>query len=132
MRKLFILLNHNLNEKQIAEAHTVWQVDKIMETPQNIREFWSNIDPEMEFTEQTMEPVLTWLRSHAEKDDLVLIQGDFGAVFYTVDFCFYHGLVPIYATTKRTSKEEVLPDGTVKKTSVFNHIRFRKYSRYGD
>ena len=34
------------------------------------------------------------------------------------------GVEPLYALTGRASKEEALPDGTTRKTSVFRHVGF--------
>ncbi|GAB4187719.1 MAG: CRISPR-associated protein Csx20 [Calditrichia bacterium] len=130
MRKMFVLLNHTLTEKQIREARDVWKVDSIVETPEQIRTFWSQIDAQMEFNKESMAIVLNWLEENSGENDLVLIQGDFGAVFYLVDYCFHRKLVPVYATTRRTSREEMQPDGTVRKFSLFDHVRFRQYRRY--
>lgn len=34
------------------------------------------------------------------------------------------GITPVYSFSKRVSKEEQMPDGTVKKTTVFEHLGF--------
>lgn len=39
------------------------------------------------------------------------------------------GVVPVYAFSLRRSSDVVLPDGTVKKTSVFVHIGFKRAFR---
>lgn len=36
----------------------------------------------------------------------------------------YTGITPVYAFSKRESKEEKLPDGSVKKINVFKHVGF--------
>jgi len=35
------------------------------------------------------------------------------------------GVRPVYATSVRRSVEEIMPDGSVRKTQVFEHLRFR-------
>ncbi len=37
------------------------------------------------------------------------------------------GLVPVYATTRRESVEERLPDGDGRTVRRFKHVRFRRY-----
>jgi len=67
------------------------------------------------------------LQNRGEKENFCLIQGDFGATFYLVSWCFKNGFVPIYLTTKRVAKEVVRSDGTVELLKVFRHGRFRRY-----
>lgn len=36
----------------------------------------------------------------------------------------YGGITPLYAFTKRVSKEETMPDGSTRKVSIFKHLGF--------
>jgi len=69
------------------------------------------------------------LRKTGKTGDFVLIQGEFGATYFTVDFCFQNNLIPIYATSKREYREEPQQDGSVVRVHRFKHVQFREYKR---
>ena len=70
-----------------------------------------------------------WLRSHAQANDFVLIEGDFGACYLMVRFAVENGLVPVYSTTFREAEEEYGEDGSVRLVHRFEHRIFRRYGR---
>ncbi|MCD5406943.1 MAG: CRISPR-associated protein Csx20 [Desulfotomaculum sp.] len=57
------------------------------------------------------------------------MQGEFGAVFYMVDYCFKTGRIPVYAATKRVVQEHKNGDKITSKR-VFEHTCFRRYQRF--
>lgn len=77
----------------------------------------------------SLSKVIEWIEAESVEGDYVLVQGDFGATFYIVDYCFKNGRVPIYATTNR-KVEEKRENGTIKINRVFKHENFRKYMLY--
>ena len=92
-----------------------------------MQDIWSNIDPDSKSLKQTLAPIKDFVTKIIEKKDTVLIQGDFGACFIMVEFCKKLGAVPVYATTKRISKEYKNDDGKIEKKSIFEFRRFREY-----
>ena len=54
-----------------------------------------------------------------------MVQGDFGATCAIASFVNSLKGVAVYATTKRNVMEE--RDGKIIKTSIFEHVRFRKF-----
>lgn len=128
LNKLFLIFNHKLSEEQEKEAREVLKVEEILSLPPQLQDFWSSIPPDVELTEEMFEDITAFLlQNRGEKENFCLVQGDFGATVYIVSWCFKNGFVPIYATTKRVSKEIVRPDGSVELHKVFKHERFRKY-----
>ncbi|ADQ05734.1 hypothetical protein Calow_2231 [Caldicellulosiruptor owensensis OL] len=128
MNKLFLIFNHQLSQEQEKEAREVLQVEEIVSLPPQLQEFWSNILPDVELTEDMFDDITAFLlQNRGEKENFCLIQGDFGATVYLVSWCFKNSFVPIYATTKRVAKEIVKPDGSVELLKVFKHERFRRY-----
>jgi len=73
-----------------------------------------------------LQPVRDYLIEQVESDDVVLIQGDFGATCAMVSFVKSLGGVAVYATTKRNVVEKEI-DNKIVKTSIFEHVRFRKF-----
>jgi len=127
MRQVFLLFSHQLTPQQIEELENSFMVDKIVYLPKKLQDVWSNIPPELPAIKDYLQDIFLWLKGNSNPGDLVLVQGEFGAVFQVVNFCFKEGLVPIYATTKREVAEEILDDGTVQVSRKFSHVRFREF-----
>jgi len=125
MKRMFLLFSHKLTEEQEKDAKKSFGVDEFIYLPQNLQEIWSNIPPEIEDIKPLLEDIKQFLRDNAKTGDIVLIQGDFGAVVEMVEFVRFW-LLPVYATTKRVVKE-IEKDGKIVKVSEFKHVRFRKY-----
>lgn len=124
---LFLLFNHGLTDRQVADAHRSLAVERIVEPPARIKDLWRRIPPDLPRIEAYLHPVCRWLAEAAEPGDRVLIQGDFGACWLMVDYAFKQELVPVYSTTERRAEEHRHPDGQVTLTHRFRHRRFRKY-----
>jgi len=127
MRSVFLLFSHCLTVQQIHDLKQNWNVENIVPLPNDLQEHWSNISPEAENISYLLTELKSWLLKNADTDDLVLISGDFGAVYEIVNFCKKSGFMPIYATTERQIKETTQKDGKVLKKSIFMHVRFRAF-----
>jgi len=130
MPSLFVLLNHEMTSKQKQEAHDRFVVDDIVRLPKPLKELWARIPVEGELDQALLSRFTDWLEKNAKKGDYILIQGEFGAAFYLVDFCFSAGFIPIYATSPRRSTEEMNGDGTVERKLTFYHTNFRRYRKH--
>ena len=127
MRQIFLLFSHKLTTPQQEELKNKFKVDKIIYLPEELQNTWSNIPTESPSIKSHIQDILNWLKRNSNSKDLVLVQGEFGAVFITVDFCIKTGLIPIYSTTKREVTEKILPDETVQTKRNFAHVRFREF-----
>ncbi|BCS82444.1 CRISPR-associated protein Csx20 [Anaerocellum diazotrophicum] len=128
MNKLFLIFNHQLSKEQEKEAREALKVKEIINLPPKLQDFWSNIPPDIELSEEMFDDITAFLlQNKGEEENFCLIQGDFGATVYLVSWCFKNGFVPIYSTTKRAAKEVVKSDGSIEMTKVFKHERFRRY-----
>lgn len=126
-KSLFLIFNHQFTATQEKDARVSLGVEKIVEMPDEIRELWGNLPPERPDLKGYLEPVRAWLIRNARVGDLVLIQGDFGACYLMVRFACGIGVEAIYSTTSRVAVEEHQPDGSVRMTHHFRHVRFRRY-----
>ncbi len=61
----------------------------------------------------------------------VLCEGEFCFTFALVCALLKKGIPVVAATSERLTTETVLPDGSTKKSSIFNFIAFREY-RFAD
>ncbi len=127
-KSIFLLFSHKLTDYQIEELKKSG-ITSYVYLPRGLQILWSSVPPDLKELKDYLKPIIEWLKAKAKKGDWVLVQGDFGAVFTVVDFCFHNGLVPVYATTSRLSIEEFNENGSLK-LSRFEHVMFRKYERW--
>lgn len=125
MPTLTLLINHSLTQEQISDAKISLDVSDILQPNDTVKAFWANIDPIGDLP--CLEIITDYLLKNSVKSDFVLVQGDFGATYYIVAWCFKNGRIPIYSTTKRFYNEIHQQDGSVKTEHVFKHINFRRY-----
>lgn len=141
--KLFTLLNHSLTQEQLAQIHALHiaeiidlnlaqalesKVDsKTKSTQDSAKGLWGQIPPEIADISPLLQPYKQALQAQSSKGDYLLVQGDFGATYAMVEYAKSLGLIAIYATTLRESKEILNKDGSITKQNVFKHCIFRKY-----
>jgi hypothetical protein len=126
MKKMFLLFSHNLSQYQIDDAKSNLEIKEFIYLPLNLQELWSDIPSNLESLKDYLLPIRNFLAENSNFEDVVLIQGDFGAVYHMVNFAKNLGLNTVYATTNRVI-EEVEENGKTVKKSIFEHRRFRKY-----
>lgn len=126
-RKMFLVFSHKITEEQIVEGKSRYCIEEFMYLPDDLQKCWSGLRPEGSLDMIALDKIIEWLKNSAKKDDLVLIQGDFGAVYTMVGFCEKNGLIPVYSTTHRDSIERMGCDGKIEKIHFFRHVGFRRY-----
>jgi len=118
--------NLYLTKEQIKDAKKSLQIDNFISLPKDLQSLWSNIPANINILDDYLQPIKKFVKSKANQEDIALIQGDFGAVYEMVNFVKDLNIIPVYATTKRETKE-TKKDNKIIKTSVFKHIQYRKY-----
>lgn len=131
-RKALVILNHPLSPEQIEDLSKTWGVnsDAIISLPPELKTLWANIPPEADDVQVCMhvQPIINWARS---KDigllagDMIIIGGELVATLAVIAG-MDKDILPVCATTRRESVEKTMPDGSVQKTNVFRHVRFRQ------
>lgn len=119
--KMLKIMNHNLSDAQMKELKDVWNVTEIVTlSDKGIKNF-------EQVTAENYNNVIDEInREIAEiNPDIMLIQGQAGVVHNVINS--NPKVTAIFAFTRRVSKEVQNPDGTVTKTSVFEHQKFMKY-----
>ncbi len=128
MKNLILLFSHTLTPEQITDAQSSLGVENFVSLPENLKTIWGNVPPEADLDfSKYLQPVTDFLTQEAKTNDIVLVQGDFGATFQIVAFCKTQQFIPIYATTERVAIEQTQADGSVILQKVFKHKAFRKY-----
>ncbi|RLA78789.1 MAG: hypothetical protein DRG78_14305 [Epsilonproteobacteria bacterium] len=126
MKKMILLFSHKLSDEQKEEAKDKYRIEEFVYLSKELQQIWSNISPDLDSLSEVLKLIKEFTKQNANKNDVVLIQGDFGAVYTMVNFCKDLELVPVYATTKRIAQEYLEDNKSVKK-SIFEFRRFREY-----
>lgn len=126
MKKMFLLFSHNLSQTQIDDAKSNLKIEEFVSLPEYLQESWSDIPSDLVILNEYLIPFRNFLVENSNLEDVVLIQGDFGAVYQMVNFVKTLGLKSVYATTNREI-EEIEENGKIIKKSIFEHVRFREY-----
>ena len=129
LRRVILLFSHTLTPEQEQELREEWNVTSMVYLPAELQRLWSGVPPHLDSLASYLTPLWAWLEREASAGDVAVIQGEFGAVYLTVNKAIELGLVPLYATTKREVVEVPQPDGSVMQERVFSHVRFRVYGR---
>jgi hypothetical protein len=127
MPNLILLFNHSLTPEQAEDATRSLGIAEFVRLPEDIRKLWQQVPADLGQIKKYLEPLSRWLRETGIAGDFVLIQGDFGATYLTIQLALELNLVPIYATTAREAVETAFADGTIQKTQLFRHVLFRRY-----
>lgn len=126
-KKMLLIFSHKLTDRQIKDAKENLNIEEFIYLPPELQKMWSSISPEIENLSPILEDIKKWVDAISDKDDYILIQGDFGANYEMVSYCKDLGLKPIYSTTKRQANEILRKDGKIELAHIFEHIRFRQY-----
>lgn len=129
MPKLLLIFSHKLTDQQIKDAEETLVITEFIYLPDHLQVQWSNVNPCGDLPEELFSRLKQWLIENAESGDYVLIQGDFGATYITVDMAFELGLIPIYATTERISKEIANQNSEIERKQIFKHVCYREYKK---
>ena len=126
MKKMILLFSHNLTDEQKSDARALFGIEQFIVLPNDLQTLWSNIPATLEDLSEYLQQIKDFLTENINKNDVVLVQGDFGATCSMAFFVKSLGGVAVYATTKRDVVEKEI-DGKIVKTSVFEHVRFRVF-----
>jgi len=132
MAKLFVLLSHKLTDEQKRHIQEIFEItsDNIYSLPSSLQEQWTNVPTVENLIMSThFQAIQQWLLANAQVRDYVLVQGETGATYYMVNFCFVNHWQPIYSTSNRVVKQTTLATGELQKVSIYNHVAFRRYEQ---
>ena len=118
---IVLLFSHILTETQAKELKEQYRCENIIYMPEEIKMRWMSVDDNT-----SPEIFESFLLDNLKKGDYVLIQGDWGMTYKLITFAKKNGFIPIFSRTTRNVKEVNNGDKIIK-TSIFQHIGFRKY-----
>lgn len=125
MKRFFNVTNHNMTESQIADAKSALQAEEIVNLPEELKKIWGQVPPvDTNEVKVRLQPVLDWLEQQVSVGDFCMVAGSRTAVAF-VDLRIRSKATAVESCTERKVQEVQNPDGTVSKTAIFEHIRFR-------
>ena len=124
-KKALLVFSHEMTENQEKELNEVYNVEKIEKLPKDLQEIWSNVSIEKNYKEN-FEKIKKYVEENFNKNDVILIQGNWGYTYGLVKWSIEKGLIPVYSYTER-NVEEIKDGENVKKISYFKHVKFVKY-----
>ena len=123
MNRYFVnFSNHssmNWNNKQIEEAEK-W--GRIIDVPFPDIDPMSDEDGILNIAEISVKQIMEY------DPAAVMCQGEFSLTYAVVEELRKKGVVVVSACSGRETDEQILADGTACKTSLFDFVRFRKYT----
>ena len=126
MLTMFLLFSHKLTNEQIISANRDLKCENLVYLPEELQNLWSNIPPKDEGYKYLTNFKIFILNNY-KKGDYALIQGDWGYTYHMVQFCKEIGVIPIYSTTERNSRDIINNDGSISKISLFKHVIYKRY-----
>jgi len=129
MKKLITIMNHPLSLEQKNYLRDNFNIENYLFLPEKLQNYLKNIPADRDLDLEILKEITFFIKSNLQRDDYIIIQGEFGITFYLVDFSLDSGFTPIYATSSRVYEEKINEDGTVERKHIFKFIKFRKYRR---
>lgn len=124
-KKALLLFSHQLTDNQVKELTEDFEIKNIMSLPTELQEMWSNVSIKKNYMEN-LEKIKKYIENNFNRDDVMLIQGNWGYTYNLVKWSIDNDLIPVYSYTER-NVEEIKDGENVKKISYFKHIKFIKY-----
>jgi len=125
--KVFVIMSHPLSVEQEGELHTRFAPEEILFLPESLKSTWTSIPSLGPWNPEWIEDILTWLKGEMVPGDIAIVQGEYGATFFLVNWLKERGIDSYYATTERQAIETIREDGSVEMKKIFRHVNFRQY-----
>ena len=126
-KKAFLLFSHQLTDNQAKELMEDFGVKKIVSLTSELQEMWSNVSIKENNYMENLEKIKKYIENNFNKDDVMLIQGNWGYTYNLVKWSIDNDLLPVYSYTER-NVEEIKDGENVKKISYFKHVKFIEYA----
>ena len=124
-KKVLLVFSHQLTENQEKELIEEYKVKKIESLPEELQNMWSNVSIKKNYKEN-LEKIKEFIKENFNKNDIILIQGNWGYTYNLVKWSIENELIPVYSYTER-NVEEIKDGEIVKKISYFEHVKFVEY-----
>lgn len=94
-KKVLLLFSHQLTENQAKELMEDFEVKKILNLPTELQEMWSNVSIKENYMEN-LEKIKKYIENNFSKDDVILVQGNWGYTYNLVKWSIDNDLIPSF------------------------------------
>jgi len=127
VQKILVVMSHNLNQNQINGLNTMGlEPILISDVNSDLANQCKQIDPNFskadiqKIADSVVREAISLGATH------LMIQGEASLFFSAVETAKQKGISCLIATTQRVSVERENADGSIVKTNVFKHVKFRQ------
>ncbi len=124
-KKCYWLLNHQILDIQKEDLRKNFGVGEFVMPTAEIAALWGSVPTTQTIPDSYFEELEAWF-GDASSSDVAVIQGEPTASFKVVSYLLKKGITVLAGITERKSVDRE-QDGKVIKTSVFEHVCFRRY-----
>ena len=127
MKNILVVMSHNLSQDQVNGLNEMGLNPVILSNVNNdLAKTCKQIDPN--FSKADIQKIADSVVREAISlgATALMIQGEPSLFFSAVETAKQKGISCLIATTQRVSVERENADGTVVKTNVFKHVKFRQ------
>ena len=82
-KKVLLVFSHQLTENQKKELVEEYKVKEIKNLPEELQNMWSNVSIKKNYKEN-LEKIKKFIKENFNKDDIILIQGNWGYTYNLV------------------------------------------------
>lgn len=128
MPRLFNITNHNLTPAQVNDAIGSLGVTEVVDLPADLKKTWGQIPTKATYPEVRglLDPLFDFMHANITREDFILCAGSRTAQRLVDQISVVLEATDVESCTERRSVEKTLPDGIVKKDSVFEHVQYRQ------
>ena len=124
-RRCFWLLNHQILDVQKEDLEKNYDVEEFVIPTSSVSALWGCVPTTEIIPDSYFEEIEAWF-DDVSADDVAVVQGEPTASFRIVSYLLNKGVTVLAGITERKSVDREV-DGKVIKTSVFEHVCFRRY-----
>ena len=103
-KRALLLFSHQLTDNQEKELIKDFEVKKIVSLTSELQEMWSNVSIKKNYMEN-LKKIKEYIKNNFNKNDVMLIQGNWGYTYNLVKWSIDNELIPVYSYTERNVEE---------------------------
>lgn len=84
--KVFVVMSHDLLPEQMTELKNRLNCHEIIYLPEPLKDIWADIPPSGSWNDKWLNDIISWLKSNMKREDIAIVQGEYGATVYLVNW----------------------------------------------
>ncbi|MBT3217819.1 MAG: TIGR02221 family CRISPR-associated protein [Proteobacteria bacterium] len=127
--KMVNITNHRLTPDQVEDARNSMGIKEVLELPPELKEAWATVPLDTAGMLAVVSTVFDWVWNKTSKNDVILVQGEYGATFALVSHLNAAHRRTVHATSKREVTERQNEHDSTETIRHFVHRGYRDYQK---